>query len=135
MRTGEQRLWDAFRPLVVELDPQRIESPTTGGGIPDVSLANCWVELKYMPKWPARATTPLRIDHFTVDQRNWHRARRRAGGRSYVLLKVGKNDWLLFDGAVAAMHLGFCTQIMLATYTLARWTRSPTKEEIQRWLA
>jgi len=135
MSTGEGRMWQTLRPLLAGLDPQRIESPGTAQGIPDVNLAQCWVELKYLPAWPKRATTIVRHEHWTVDQINWHRARSLAGGRCYLLLKVGKNDWLLFEGRQAAEYFGHLSRAALEHKTIARWTRTPTKEEIQRWLA
>ncbi len=135
MSTGEGRMWQTLRPLLAGLDPQRIESPSTGQGIPDVNLAQCWVELKYLPDWPKRATTLVRHQHWTTDQINWHRARRLAGGRSYLLLKVGKNDWLLFDGLMAAEHFGHLCRADLHRITIARWTRTPTRDELRTWLA
>ena len=38
---------------------------------------------------------------------------------SDLLLKVGKSEWLLFDGAVAAQHLGHVTKAEL--FRLATW--------------
>ena len=126
-------MWDALRPILRKLDPVRIESPRTGSGTPDVNYTHGWIELKYMPKWPPRGG-PLRVRHFTKEQRAWHLRRRRAGGRSFVLLKVGATEWLLFDGAVAAVLLGGAERERLYEVCVCRWTRLPKREEMCTWL-
>ena len=129
---SEAAMWDAIRPVLKELDPVRIESHMTVG-VPDVNYSHGWIELKYMDRWPPRGG-PLRVDHFTAAQRAWHVRRRKAGGRSFVLLKVGTSEWLLFDGAVAAVELGNATRERLYEICKARWTRKPRTEEICQWL-
>lgn len=125
-------MWDALRPLLKGLDPVRIESPITPG-IPDVNTRLGWIELKYAERWPAR-NGPLRIDHFTSEQRAFLVRRRRAGGNAKLLLKVGESEWLLFDGTVAAVYLGREPRERLYEIVLARWTRKPKLEELQECL-
>lgn len=131
---SEASMWDAIRPVLKQggLDPVRVENPVWPG-TPDVNYTGGWVELKWCEQWPPRGG-PLRIDHFTVQQRTWLTQRRLAGGRAFLLLKVGENEWLLFDGAVAAKVLGHVEQDKLYRACLARWTRKPKTEEICKWL-
>lgn len=126
-------MWEALRPLLKGLDPVRIESPITPG-IPDVNVTPGWIELKFAERWPPRGG-PLRLDHFTTEQRAFLVRRRRAGGKAWLLLKVGESEWLLFDGTVAAVYLGREPRERLYEMVLARWTRKPLKEEIQQCLA
>lgn len=129
---SEAAMWRSLRPVLKPLDPVRIESHMTSG-VPDVNYNQGWIELKYADRWPPRGG-PLRIPHFTKDQRSWHVRRRKAGGRSFVLLKVGQREWLLFDGAVAAVLLGESVRERLYEISVCRWTRLPRTEEICEWL-
>lgn len=130
---SEAAMWEAIRPVLKPLDPVRVENAAVGAGTPDVNYRDGWVELKYASRWPPRCG-PLRLDHFTSQQRTWLIRRRKAGGLAFLLLKVGANEWLLFDGAVAALILGFSTRERLYEEVLARWTRLPKYEEISKWL-
>lgn len=126
-------MWDALRPLLKGLDPVRVENPMQPG-TPDVNTRLGWIELKFAVEWPPRGG-PLRLDHFTKQQRVWLTRRRRAGGNAKLLLKVGESEWLLFDGTVAAVFLGHEPRERLYEIVLARWTRKPTLEELQECLA
>jgi len=126
---GEQSMWRSLRPRMLPLDPHRIEN-STEKGTPDVNYAHGWIELKYCKTWPKRAATPLRIVHFTKEQRAWLERREIAGGLSWVLLKVGESEWLLFRGGVAAFELGNVNKERLYHLCTARWTRLPNKEEL-----
>ena len=133
MAKPEQRMWEALRPVMKPLDPVRIESGATGSGIPDVNYVAGWVELKAAERWPPREG-PLRVDHFTTEQRTWLRRRNLAGGKAFLLLKVGKSEWLLFDGRVAAACLGEFTRAQLYEVALARWSRLPRTGELTKCL-
>ena len=102
-------------------------------GNPDVNYTLGWIELKYAKEWPKRGG-PLRIPHFTQEQRGWLIRRCAAGGRAYLLLKVGDDEWLLFKGSIAAQVVGHYVRDELYQACMARWTRKPKKEEIQTWL-
>jgi hypothetical protein len=78
---------------------------TKGSGTPDLTYVHGWIELKRIQEWPARQDTPLKIGHFTADQRRWLRDRCDAGGNAFMLLHVD-HDWLLIHGAVAARIVG-----------------------------
>jgi len=104
----ETQLWRIAR---MSLRPyglmQRIET-TTGSGVPDVSYAfstksrygNGWIELKHVPRWPARDDSPLRIRNLSVHQVRWLRRWRETGGLSFLLMRVG-DDFILLDGVKA----------------------------------
>lgn len=119
--------------LLARLDPVRVENPACPG-TPDVNYLHGWVELKYAERWPPKGG-PLRLDHFTKQQRVWHVRRTHAGGRSFVLLKVGETEWLLFKGEVAAARLGYAPREELYRLAAARWMRKPKPEEIKQCLA
>lgn len=125
-------MWKALRPVMKGMDPVRIESPITPG-TPDVNYNVGWIELKYAKEWPPQGG-PLRIDHYTADQKAWAIRRKAAGGLVFLLLKVGKTEWLLFDGRVAAIFVGKSNQQELYQVCLARWTRLPKNQEIASWL-
>ena len=81
-------------------------------GTPDVNyvLDGCegWVELKCIPAWPVRSDTLVRVPHYTPEQRIWHRERKAAGGKVFVLLRVDSTkEYLLFDAGAAANKLGY----------------------------
>lgn len=88
----------------------RVENPAAPG-TPDVNWAcrvknhpwavEGWFELKHVDHWPVRLDTPLKIPHYTPQQRIWARRRRRVGGRCDFVARVG-DDWFVLDGVVAA---------------------------------
>lgn len=127
-------MWDALRPILAGQHAVRIESRTTGSGIPDVNYNHGWIELKYLEGWPVRPNTPVRIDHYTKEQRAWAVQRTLAGGQVFFLLKVGTMEWLLLQGAVAAQSVGRLPRSELYKKCLARWVRKPKKEELLTWL-
>ena len=95
---------------------ERIENMSSVGA-PDVNYcinaAEGHIENKWLLSWPKR--TPheriVHLRHYTAAQRRWALLRAKAGGRVFVLLQVQQphHDYLLFDGAWAATHLGRCT--------------------------
>jgi hypothetical protein len=81
-------------------------------GTPDVNLANgFWIELKCILGWPVRASSAVRIPHFTPQQRVWLYQRwKYAPGSTFLLLEVRSDrQWLLFDGNVATKVVGRST--------------------------
>jgi hypothetical protein len=114
-RTMRTKLVNALKPL----DAMAVENPCLPG-TPDVNYIEGWIELKWLPKWPKRDVTKVRIPHYTKQQRVWHFKRRRAGGQSWLLLQV-RREWLLFDGAVAALVLGHATKKELISAAEAYW--------------
>jgi hypothetical protein len=106
-------MWSKVRPILVaaKLDPVRVENPIHPG-TPDVNLADGgWIELKTIAGWPELSTQVVKIRHFTPQQRVWlFRRWKYALGSTYLLLEVRATDqWLLFDGDVAARIVGRAT--------------------------
>ena len=85
-----------------------VENPALPG-TPDINYVEGWIETKWLRDWPTNSTTRVKIDHFTPQQRVWHVKRRLAGGTCWVLLQC-KKEWILLDGAVAALHLNQTTR-------------------------
>ena len=103
---GESAFWRKVRPhlFAAKLDPIRVENPIHPG-MADVNLATgAWIELKSIPAWPVRVTSPVAIPHFTPQQRVFlYRRWKFAPGSTYLLLEVRSvRQVLLFDGDVAA---------------------------------
>lgn len=99
----------------------RVENPCLPG-TPDVNCTLGWIELKWIEKWPARTGTPVRVDHFTPQQRIFGQKRHRAGGLALLLLQVeSTQDWLLFDGPTAARIVGHVPRAELLAGALAHW--------------
>lgn len=104
-------MWAALRvPMQAErLDPVRIENALELG-TPDVNYTLGWCELKYVDAWPKRGG-PLKIRHYTPQQRAWLLRRRHVGGRVNIVLKVGKEWYLLPVGeATELLYRGEMTR-------------------------
>jgi hypothetical protein len=89
-------------------DPISVENHSYPG-TPDVNCIRGWIELKYLPAWPKLPETPIKIDHFTPQQRNFLRRRWKAGGGAWLLLRVGSRgtqENLLFLGPEASDFIG-----------------------------
>lgn len=90
-------------------------------GFPDVEFIGGTMELKVLPDWPKRSSTIVKVPKFRPLQRNWLRARWRAGGLALLLLRVSR-EHLLFEGEWAADHLGVdVTREELYNHALAAW--------------
>ena len=98
-------------------------------GTPDVNYAHGWIELKAMPEFPKRPDTPLRVPHYTPQQKIWAVKRSHAGGLCWLLIMVGR-EWFLLDGVVAARHLGESIREQLITLSDRYWSQTPTDKEI-----
>jgi len=76
-------------------------------GIPDVSFGigggGGWIELKYLHEWPKMVNTVVSIDHYTSEQRRWLRNRGRYNQNCWLFLRVGKDEFMLFDWQQAQM--------------------------------
>ncbi len=109
MSGPESNLW---RTVNAALGPfgklRRIENSLEEGGAdvayvltrpkPGSLPASGWIELKAVDDYPARAKTPLRIEHLTKEQVLFAEDWAAAGGRAWLLLRIP--PWhLLFDPA------------------------------------
>jgi hypothetical protein len=119
MRTQVVRLLNSLHAIAVE---NRV-----GAGTPDVEAMGSWLELKQLPAWPVRADTVTRVEHFKLEQRLFLETRWERGGNAFLLLKV-KQEWLLFDGDVAAKIVGHVPRATLIANVRHYWPRGIDKE-------
>lgn len=104
-RLPEQRLWDRLRKAAANrLYTERIENLVSVGR-PDVdTLVNgsfVPMELKYVPRWPARQKARVLGDKgLSMAQCNWHLNWRRWGGRSLIVVGV-QDEVFTFGGSMA----------------------------------
>lgn len=90
---------------LADLDPRRVEN-TVGHGTPDINYLHGWIEDKQIA-FPKRPTTIVKLEHYTPQQRAWHRKRRQAGGLCFVALEDSDSGtFYLLDAFKAAAHLG-----------------------------
>lgn len=110
------------------LDAQAVENPVNPG-TPDVEYIGGWIELKYLPEFPKRTETPIRVPHFRPEQRAWITQRTLRGGRVHVIIRIEKHFFLL-HGMVAAQKLGQLTHLELINNSLAHWYGSIDGEQL-----
>lgn len=91
-----------------------------GPGTPDVNYVEGWIELKWLQRWPKNANTVVTFD-FPAQQRIWHLKRRSRGGRSWFLIQC-KREWILMDGGVAAINIGFLCREDIYKLATETWT-------------
>lgn len=88
---------------------QRIESPGTRLGIPDVNYCLArkegWFELKYLPGWPG-PRSPIKFRHYTIEQVEWAAQRHRAGGRAGLMAQIGREFFFFDPPAMRAIYNG-----------------------------
>lgn len=63
------------------------------------------IELKYIKKWPVRANTIVKIDHYTKGQRAWIFKRAMALGSVFLFVKI-ENEYFLFSPFVSIEKVG-----------------------------
>ncbi len=103
-------------------------------GTPDVYYMHGWIELKECDAWPKRPETPLRLPHFSKQQRFWLTHHAHLGGTCFVLLKVGKLEWFLLDGKTASDRLGYSTQSEIREQASLTFTEGFNSKELLTWL-
>jgi hypothetical protein len=114
--------------LLRSLDAISVENPVYPG-TPDVNFVEGWLELKWLPDWPARKETVVHIDHFTPQQRVWLLKRSTHRGNARLLLCVHR-EWLLFDGLTASAHVGRVPRNLLYKLAQRCWAKPPSSEEL-----
>ena len=85
-------------------------------GTPDVNgccqyqgkSIDVWIELKAIDEWPKRATTRVKLKRFTDEQKQWLIDRRKAGGKAFLFIRVGR-EYFLFKPGIA-YHIENMTQ-------------------------
>ena len=119
--------------LVKLLRPLGAFAVENGGchpGTPDIAYVGGWIECKATNQWPARADTPVKLDHdLTRQQRIWLMKWQRVNGRAFVMLNIA-GEWLLFEGLVAVAIIGNGTRDELYESALATWPRMPRTDEL-----
>lgn len=124
-----------YRRLVVKiLTPIHavpIESIVGKSGVPDVNTTLGWIEMKWLPEWPARADTAVRFE-FRPAQRDWIAERIRRGGRVALLLIVDR-DWLVTSGANLPA-IGYLPKAELC-YMCTCFSGPPSSQELITCLA
>ena len=65
---SERRMRKNVCDWLKDYDAFAVENPANPG-TPDVSYVEGWIELKQLDAWPAREDTPVRIEHYTPQQR------------------------------------------------------------------
>jgi len=115
-RISEANLWRVVREALSPFGRlERIENGV-GLGTPDVvyclrrhakipQATTGWIELKHVPEWPKRASTPLIIEHLTREQVNFASRWALAGGNYTCLVQV-KNEFLFLDHRAVAELFG-----------------------------
>lgn len=111
---SESSLWSTLRKNMKEYwEPERVENPA-GPGTPDVYItmkANGkmhWIELKHVHKYPKRATTIIKVDHFSPQQKSFIRRHSKYGGSVWVMIQIEK-DYFFFHG-FNALNIGELTK-------------------------
>lgn len=123
-------LWGYLRALMRDRWHAQRHEDGSSSGVPDVSYAlrgvDGWLELKYLPSWPKRPETMVRIRGFTAAQLRWLEQRgEEGGGRCFVLLKVGMGcsaEYLLFRWSEAGMLRDGATRGAMVERCVGYWS-------------
>jgi hypothetical protein len=131
---SESGMWGRVRRAFLKNDPVRIENRIEKG-TPDVNLAGGeWIELKWKRRKPKNPNKIFQLDHeFTQEQRVWHIRRHHAGGKTFVLIKVG-SDWILLAGNVAAEYLERVSYTELKLKAIKIWYKKLVDAELRQLL-
>lgn len=65
-----------------------------------------WFELKFRRTWPKREDTPIRLEHFTMEQLLWAEGRYLAGGRAGLLVQVAREYFFFHPTQMRAIFNG-----------------------------
>lgn len=112
------------------LDACPVENPKRAG-TPDINFIGGWMEVKFLPRWPKRDSTVVKLNHFTPQQKVWLWRRCQKGGKAWLFLQV-ESTYLLFCGSRARM-VGSLNKTQLIGHADAVWEVYPDKELIT-WL-
>jgi len=104
----------------------RVENPI-GAGTPDVNYCihgvEGWIELKEVNCFPKRASTVVKIGHYTPQQRLWIRRRGMSGGMVFLFLReLASMTYMLFEWQYAWEHVGKATEFELRKNALICWS-------------
>lgn len=121
---------------------RRVEN-RIGKGTPDIvccirrdknsPAVTAWIETKHAYEWPKRADTPLRFNHFEIEQVRWAEAWDRVDGRYGLLCQV-EHDYLLFGADMAQrVHDGMIKADLLSAAVVRGYRSFPTSGVV-KWL-
>jgi hypothetical protein len=128
---SESKMRQEFCKLIAALDPIKIENLLTGEkgvGTPDVEFVGGWAELKWLKNFPKREGTPIRLPHYTQEQRRWALRRQAAGEDCWLILQIGC-EWWVFD-ADGAQNVGFLDRAGLHEASRQHFLKKPTAQEM-----
>lgn len=99
---NEAGLYQRLRKKILVTFPSaRIDRVENGlvDGMPDVNMCiggkDIWMELKYIPEWPARDTTQvLGRRGLRPEQVNWHIKQGLAGGTSFIIVGIDRDTYV-----------------------------------------
>jgi hypothetical protein len=121
---ARQTLTRVGRPV----DGRSVDAP----GVPDWNYVDGWVELKYLPEWPAGAIV-LPHRERVLKQALWLLRRHRAGGRANAILVVDR-EWLVLDAEMfLELAVRGSTREELVSRAVRRWCRLD-EDEMLAWL-
>jgi hypothetical protein len=133
-KSNESDLWTQVKRALKHPrhDVHRVEN-SVSLGYPDVDYcldgATGWIELKRRPAWPKRASTIVKLPHYTQAQRQKLVKRGQCGGLAFLLVQVA-DDYLLFDW-VAAAGVGLAwTRVELFIHARCAWHGHLTGDEL-----
>lgn len=130
---SESTFWsDQLRPLILSLDPQRIECKVDTG-IPDVNYIGGWIENKVVDySADVKPSVVPKIPHFTPVQRLWLDRRWHAGGLAWLMLRT-RGEWFLLDGRTAQVintEPFYGLRMRAALHSV----KTPRSDELCAWL-
>lgn len=128
MAKPESRFRSEFNALIKPLRPISIENALTTPGIGDVFHTKGTVELKILEKWPVRDETPLRIPHYTNEQRAWASDWVNGGGCYRLVVKVGR-EWFVFK-TPASLEVGNLTRQEMYEKAHFHSKQKPSRDEL-----
>lgn len=74
-----------------------------GMGCAKQTSVEMWIEFKIVEEWPKRATTCIRIDHFTAGQKAWFRLRLPHNPNCFIMVQI-EEDHLLYHVTPAVLE-------------------------------
>ena len=98
IRKGMKPYWQATR----------IEN-TTGNGVPDVTytiVKHGWIELKYIPKWPVRGPTIVKLP-LRPEQKLWIESRGKLARYVWVICRIEDDFFLLNHNQAVESYEGW----------------------------
>lgn len=135
---SESSLWNTIsKNMKGKWEADRVENSVLLG-MPDVYFTMIetgkmgWVELKYKSEWPKKLSTPLRVDHYTSQQKNWIKRHGELGANVFLLIQVGPLYFLYdWENALNVGNMTFSEMELTAECT---WTNRIDYEQLAYFL-